>query len=88
MRLFSPSLSRSLLGFPLSTRDVDCYYSTVPVFDGYKHLIGSTMSVAVEYRDASIVINTVENDSQSANGCKVITPTEPPTEAPEDPSGS
>lgn len=68
----------------MTHRDVDCYYSSIPILDGYKRLIGSSMDVQVEYKDDSILINGVENILNSENGCKTIAPTEAPTEAPED----
>ena len=68
----------------MTHRDVDCYYSSIPILDGYKRLIGSSMDVQVEYRDDSILIDGVENVLNSEIGCKTIAPTEAPTEAPED----
>ena len=73
-----------MFGGSVIRRDVDCYYSSIPILDGYKRLIGSSMDVQMEYKDNSILINGVENVFNNENGCKTIAPTEAPTEAPED----
>lgn len=72
-----------LCGNAVSRRDINCYYSSIPILDGYKDLVGSSMEVKMEYKENSILINEVENIFNNENGCKAVTPTEAPTEAPD-----
>ena len=71
----------------LTDRDVQCYYTTLPIFSSYQSKIHTDVPFAIEFTDAGLIVNSAPFGFSSSEGCipiieiptETVTTTAPPT---------
>lgn len=68
-------------------REINCLYSTIPIFSAYNSILSQTRNLLITF-NSTLLINGDEFVNVGTDGCIPPIVTEAPTEAPEVPSKS
>ena len=60
----------------LTSREVDCFYASIPLFSSYRELLKTTRTINVQFNATELLLNDYLIEYVSNRGCESVQPTE------------